>query len=381
MLNTTIPLSLYIHLPWCVKKCPYCDFNSHAAPDNLPEELYVNALLNDLDHYLPLVWGRRIISIFFGGGTPSLFSANAIEKILQGVHARFNYGSDIEITLEANPGTVDESRFAAFKQAGINRLSIGVQSLQNEKLKLLGRIHDRDRALRAIDAAVASGFKNFNLDLMHGLPQQSIEEGLDDLKNILQFESPHLSWYQLTIEPNTLFHHHPPKLPDENVMWEMEEQGKKIISEKKLNQYEVSAYAKENFECVHNKNYWEFGDYLGIGAGAHSKITEREQQRIIRFSNPKHPKDYLNPMMRENISSNTLAQKDIIFEFMLNALRLTKGVSVKLFQERTGLELNLLEPMISHAREKKLLIEDKNIFCATELGKKFLNNLVGMFLI
>lgn len=378
--TTPIPLSLYIHLPWCVRKCPYCDFNSHEARDNLPEELYVAALMRDLEEQLPRIWGRRLVSIFFGGGTPSLFSPQAIEKILTGVNTRLNFNNDIEITLEANPGTIDESRFKGFRAAGVNRLSIGIQSLQNEKLKSLGRIHDRDYALRAIDAAVSSGFNNFNLDLMHGLPNQSIDDAMSDLRDALQFSPPHLSWYQLTIEPNTFFHHQPPTLPVDDILWDIQEKGKNLLAENKLTQYEISAYSKPNHECIHNTNYWEFGDYLGIGAGAHSKITDVDQGVITRHSQVKHPKDYLDPHKNLIASQHGVTEKEVIFEFMLNALRLTKGVNAALFTERTGLSISTLEPMLTEAKKKNLLFDDSEVLCATDLGQRFLNDVIEMFL-
>jgi len=378
--NTTIPLSLYIHLPWCVRKCPYCDFNSHEARSDVPEEIYVNALLRDLDEQLPHIWGRRLISIFFGGGTPSLFSPKAIEKILQGVHSRLNFGPEIEITLEANPGTIDEKRFIGFHAAGVNRLSIGIQSLQNEKLKLLGRIHDRDYALRAIDAAINAGFHNFNVDLMHGLPEQSLDDALSDLRDALQFQPPHVSWYQLTIEPNTFFHHQPPQLPLDDVLSTIQEEGKLFLAANHLNQYEISAYAKKEFECAHNKNYWEFGDYLGIGAGAHSKITDVDQGIITRHSQVKHPNDYLDPKKSFVATQTIISEKESIFEFMLNALRLTQGVPTTLFTERTGLPLSALEPTLTQAKQKNLLCDEKNILRPSELGQRFLNDLIEMFL-
>lgn len=375
-----IPLSLYIHLPWCVRKCPYCDFNSHEARQNLPEDEYVTALLKDLEEQLPRIWGRRLTSIFFGGGTPSLFSPDAIEKILLGVNTLLNFGPDIEITLEANPGTVDEKRFAGFRKAGVNRLSIGIQSLENEKLKSLGRIHNREYALRAIDAAMNAGFKNFNLDFMHGLPNQTLDEALSDLRDGLKFQPPHLSWYQLTIEPNTVFHSKTPVLPAEDILWDIQEQGKNLLTENKLFQYEVSAYANSGHECAHNKNYWEFGDYLGLGAGAHSKITDVSQGIITRHWQTRQPKDYLDPDKKFTAKSEVISDADVIFEFMLNALRLTHGVPVTLFTERTGLAASMIESTLIAARKKKLLIDDVTLLCPTELGHRFLNNVIEMFL-
>lgn len=378
--NAPIPLSLYIHIPWCVRKCPYCDFNSHESKQNIPEAAYVAALLQDLDEQLPRIWGRRIRSIFFGGGTPSLFSAESIETILNGVHQRLNFGADTEITLEANPGTIDEARFVGFRKAGVNRLSIGIQSLQNEKLQALGRIHDREYALRAIDSAINAGFENFNLDLMHGLPQQSLDDALQDLQDAIQFKPPHLSWYQLTIEPNTFFHHQPPRLPEDETLWDIQEQGQQLLNKNDLTQYEISAYAKNDHECLHNTNYWEFGDYLGIGAGAHSKITDMDQQIITRHWQVKNPKDYLSPDKSFIANQSTLTEAETCFEFMLNALRLVRGVPTTLFTERTGLTQDHLEPMLTAAKKNRLLVDHPEILQPTELGLRFLNDLTAMFL-
>lgn len=378
--TTPIPLSLYIHLPWCVRKCPYCDFNSHQAPTSLPEELYVNALIKDVEEHLPQIWGRRLISIFFGGGTPSLFSAQSIERILREIHTRLPFGPDIEITLEANPGTLDESRFIGFRQAGVNRLSLGLQSLQDDKLIALGRIHNRDYALRAIDIAKRAGFDNFNLDLMHGLPNQSLADALADLEDALSWQPPHLSWYQLTIEPNTFFHHQPPTLPPDEELWEIQEQGKLLLAKHGYTQYEVSAYSQPNRRCTHNLNYWEFGDYLGIGAGAHSKLTDMDQQIIMRHWQVKNPRDYLDPAKPFTAETKILAPKDITFEFMLNALRLIDGVPLRIFTERTGLPATALEPMLTIAKQKGLLVDNAEILRTTELGQRFLNNAVELFL-
>jgi len=374
-----IPLSLYIHIPWCVQKCPYCDFNSHAVTSPVVEEIYVAALLRDFVAHLPEIAGREIVSIFFGGGTPSLFSAKSIEKILQGI-AQYKNLKNIEITLEANPGTIDEKNFAGFRQAGINRLSIGIQSLQNDKLKILGRIHDRQQALRAIEIAKQSGFDNFNLDLMHGLPEQTLDDAMDDLTDALAMEPTHLSWYQLTIEPNTAFHHQPPKLPDENILHEIQTAGLKKLNHFGFKQYEISAYAKENKTCKHNLNYWKFGDYLGIGAGAHSKITDTKNQIITRYMKYKHPKDYLAPDKNFIASKNIITQKELPFEFMLNALRLINGVPANIFYERTGLALEIIEPILIKAREKKLLVNNPKALRPTKLGHRFLNDLTEMFM-
>jgi len=378
--STPIPLSLYIHIPWCVRKCPYCDFNSHQAQEIIPEDRYITVLLQDLEENLPFIWGRSISSIFLGGGTPSLFSPEGIDKILIGIRSRLRLSPDAEITLEANPGTIDEVRFKGFRQAGINRLSLGIQSLQDSKLKALGRIHDREYALRAIDSAIQAGFNNFNLDLMHGLPDQSLEDALSDLQDALSFNPPHLSWYQLTIEPNTFFHHQPPHLPQEEVLWEIQEQGKALLIQAGLQPYEISAYAKIGQHSRHNTNYWEFGDYLGIGAGAHSKITDMAQQVIARHWQIKNPNDYLDPTQKLTAQKINLVPHDICFEFILNALRLTNGVPMDLFSERTGLDINLLEPALTIAKQKKLLEDNPLILRPTELGQRFLNDTISLFL-
>lgn len=377
---TPIPLSLYIHIPWCIRKCPYCDFNSHEKKNDLPEELYIDTLIRDLDEQLPSIWGRRFISIFFGGGTPSLFKPKSIEKILLQIQNRIPFNKDIEITLEANPGTIDTKHFKGYRAAGINRLSIGIQSLQNEKLTLLGRIHDRDHALRAIENALHAGFDNFNLDFMHGLPNQSSDDAKDDIKDALQFNPPHFSWYQLTIEPNTFFHFKPPSLPTDDTLWDIQTQGKNIITKNHLSQYEISAYAKKGYECVHNTNYWEFGDYLGIGAGAHSKITHFEKEIISRHWQVKNPKIYLDPNKTLTAEQTILSEKDVVFEFMLNALRLTNGIRMDLFSERTGLPITKIIPFLEKAKIKGMLEYDQNFLKPTELGLRFLNDLVGLFL-
>jgi putative oxygen-independent coproporphyrinogen III oxidase len=375
IITANIPLSLYIHLPWCVQKCPYCDFNSHALKAALPEADYVRALLADFDAQLPLIQGRPLVSIFFGGGTPSLFSGAAIQQVLN--HVAKHVALPPEITLEANPGTVDEARFHDFHLAGVNRLSLGVQSLQDDKLKTLGRIHGREAALRAIAAARKAGFDNLNIDLMFALPDQSIDDALSDLQTALAEAPTHLSWYQLTIEPNTLFHHQPPVLPSDDFTLEMQLAGQTLLKEKGFQHYEVSAYAKGGLRCAHNLNYWEFGDYLGIGAGAHSKITRDDQ--VLRFMQPKHPQSYLReahhaPMMQ------VVSAKDLVFEFMLNGLRLSEGVPVSLFSERTGLEISLIKKIIDSAVDRGLLENNSQQLKPTEKGRLFLNALVEMFL-
>ncbi|OGT69295.1 MAG: YggW family oxidoreductase [Gammaproteobacteria bacterium RIFCSPHIGHO2_12_FULL_45_9] len=373
-------ISLYIHLPWCVRKCPYCDFNSHENKQPLPEAQYIAALLQDLDEHVATIQHRPLMSIFFGGGTPSLFSANAIGQILHGVDTRLTIRPETEITMEANPGTVEQKRFQDFRLAGVNRLSLGIQSLQDPKLKLLGRIHDSETALRAIAQAKAAGFRSINLDLMFGLPTQSTADALADLQLALAQEPDHLSWYQLTIEPNTVFHRYPPTLPVDDVIWDMQLQGQDLLGKQGFKQYEVSAYSRPQHECQHNRNYWEFGDYLGIGAGAHSKITQPEQGLITRHWQVKQPGDYLNSEKQKTANQVTLTEKDLIFEFMLNALRLTAGVPLHLFSERTRLALTTIEPVLSAAKRQGLLVDQSSRLCATELGKRFLNDVIQMFL-
>ena len=381
MLAEVIPLSLYIHLPWCVRKCPYCDFNSHHKPaEGLPEMAYVKALLEDVEHDLPKIWGRRIHSIFIGGGTPSLFSGEAFEELFNGLRARLNFKPGIEITLEANPGTVERQFFQAYHEIGINRLSLGVQSFEAEKLKALGRIHSTEEALSALGVARDAGFENINIDLMFGLPQQSLEEALLDLQTALAQQTPHLSWYQLTLEPNTLFYKQPPILPNEDHLWEIQQAGQALLKEQGFINYEVSAYSKPGKNCQHNRNYWEFGDYLGIGAGAHSKITDMAQQSIKRFWKHKQPKQYLNSQANFIGGESTVLPTALPFEFMLNALRLQEPISAALFAARTGLAWSELTPTLEQAAAKQLLSFDEQQLIVTDLGKQFLNDLMALFL-
>jgi putative oxygen-independent coproporphyrinogen III oxidase len=374
------PLSLYIHFPWCVRKCPYCDFNSHAVRGELPEAQYIDALLADLEQDLPRVWGRPVRSIFLGGGTPSLFSPEAIERLLAGVRARVVLLPDSEVTLEANPGTVETERFRGYRAAGVNRLSIGVQSFQPEQLRKLERIHGRDEALAAAQAARAAGFDNFNLDLMFGLPQQTSDEALTDLRTALALNPSHFSLYQLTLEPNTLFHAHPPELPDDDVLAAMQDALQTELAGAGFAQYEVSAYARSGRRCRHNLNYWQFGDYLGIGAGAHAKITHAEG--ISRLWKAKQPRDFLAKVGTPGVlgGEQHLRQEDVAFEFMLNALRLTDGFPVALFTERTGLPLATLAPALAQAGARGLVEHSADIIRATSLGRRFLNDLIGLFL-
>lgn len=372
------PLSLYIHIPWCVKKCPYCDFNSHAAGPSISEKQYVAALLDDLQRDLPEVWGRRIHSIFFGGGTPSLFSARAIDDILCGVRALITVSPNAEITLEANPGTFEQEKFTDYRALGVNRLSIGIQSFASDKLKALGRIHNGDEAVKAVATAQHAGFDNFNLDLMFGLPQQSVQQGLLDLQTAIDLQPTHLSWYQLTLEPNTLFYSKPPTLPDDDYIWDLQVQGQDLLAQHGFTQYEISAYAKSGKPCKHNVNYWEFGDYLGIGAGAHGKITRADNNTIQRLWKHKQPQSYMQAADKR-AGIQTLAPADIVFEFMLNALRLKHGFSLDLFEQHTGMNRSVLHGTLLLAQQKELIVLDDQHLQPSELGYRFLNDLINLF--
>ncbi len=373
------PLALYVHIPWCVRKCPYCDFNSHAAGPNLPEDEYVAALLADLDQDLAQAQGRELTSIFFGGGTPSLFSASALGRILEGVERRIGFAGDIEITLEANPGTFEQAKFSAYRRLGINRLSIGVQSFQSAQLKALGRIHDGDEAIRAADMARAAGFDNFNLDLMHGLPGQDVAAALDDLRTAIAQAPTHLSWYQLTMEPNTVFWNQPPELPEDDTLWDIQEAGQALLAEHGYGQYETSAYARDNHRARHNLNYWTFGDFLGIGAGAHAKLSSADGQ-IRRSWKTRLPKDYLDSGKAFQAGERLLSADELPFEFLMNALRLTEGVPSQLFCQRTGLPLDSLAEGRRLAEQQGLLESDPARLCATPRGQLFLNDLLQCFL-
>jgi oxygen-independent coproporphyrinogen-3 oxidase len=373
------PLALYIHIPWCVRKCPYCDFNSHAAGPQLPETAYVDALLADLDEDLAQAHGRPLRSIFFGGGTPSLFSAQALGRLLEGVERRLAFAPDIEITLEANPGTFEQAKFKGYRSLGINRLSIGVQSFQAAKLAALGRIHDGDEAIRAADMARAAGFDNFNLDLMHGLPEQSLDDALGDLRIAIAQAPTHLSWYQLTLEPNTVFWNQPPTLPEDDILWDIQEAGQALLAEHGYAQYEVSAYAQPGKAARHNLNYWTFGDFLGIGAGAHAKLSDPDGT-IKRSWKTRLPKDYLDAGKRFGAGERVLGADELPFEFLMNVLRLTDGVASELFTQRSGLPLSLLADARARAVERGLLHSDPARLAATREGQLFLNDLLQYFL-
>jgi putative oxygen-independent coproporphyrinogen III oxidase len=373
------PLSLYIHLPWCVRKCPYCDFNSHAA-QSLPETVYIDALLADLERALPDIWGRKVHSVFFGGGTPSLFSAEGIDRILSGVRTLTQLLPGAEITLEANPGTVESARFKGFREAGVTRVSLGIQSFDPRHLQALGRIHDDTEARRAAELA-ATHFDTFNLDLMFALPGQTLGEALADIDTALGFEPPHLSAYHLTLEPNTPFGHTaPPNLPDDDLAADMQQAIEARLAEAGMQHYETSAYARPHHASRHNLNYWQFGDYLGIGAGAHSKLSFHD--RIVRQMRTKHPQQYMDAVKR-NVhiaDSRTLTRDDLPFEFMMNALRLSEGVPAGLFEERTGLPLTVCANELEQARARGLLEPDATRLRPTSQGQRFLNDLLELFL-
>jgi oxygen-independent coproporphyrinogen-3 oxidase len=377
--NALPPLALYVHIPWCLRKCPYCDFNSHEAKGEIPEEAYVAALVADLEFALPAIWGRRIVSVFIGGGTPSLFSAAAIDRLLAAVRARVPLAPDAEITLEANPGTFEREKFSGYRAAGVNRLSLGIQSFDPQHLKALGRVHD-DREARAAAEAALAIFGNVNFDLMFALPRQTVAEARSDALAALAFAPPHVSFYQLTLEPNTLFHRHPPPIPDEDAAADIEDAVLALLADAGYRHYETSAHARAGSECRHNLNYWRFGDYLGIGAGAHSKLSFPDRvAREVRF---KQPKQYLERVaVGAPVAENAeVTRDDMGFEFMLNALRLADGVPAPLFAERTGFPLALVSSALERATARGLIEKDPAVIRPTPLGRQFLNDLQALFL-
>ncbi|ALB49346.1 radical SAM family heme chaperone HemW [Cronobacter sakazakii] len=371
------PLSLYIHIPWCVQKCPYCDFNSHALKGEVPHDDYVQHLLGDLDNDAPWAQGREVKTIFIGGGTPSLLSGPAMQTLLDGVRARLTLAPDAEITMEANPGTVEADRFVEYQRAGVNRISIGVQSFSEPKLARLGRIHGPEEAKRAARLASGLGLRSFNLDLMHGLPDQSLEEALDDLREAIALNPPHLSWYQLTIEPNTLFGSRPPVLPDDDALWDIFEQGHQLLTAAGYEQYETSAYAKPGYQCQHNLNYWRFGDYLGIGCGAHGKVTLADG-RILRTAKTRHPRGYMTGNYLDK--QHEVEAKDKPFEFFMNRFRLLEPAPRAEFVRYTGLSEVAIRPQIDEAIALNYLVETSESWQITEHGKLFLNSLLELFL-
>ena len=373
------PLALYIHIPWCVKKCPYCDFNSHEARGEVPENQYAEALIADLESALPQVWGRKIQSVFFGGGTPSIFHSQTIDAILTALRARLPVEPCAEITLEANPGTFESEKFAEFRAAGVNRLSIGIQSFNPRHLKALGRIHDEKEARRAVEIAL-NHFDNINLDLMYALPGQTPEEARQDIETAISYSPQHISAYHLTIEPNTFFHRHPPQLPDDETSAEMQEMIEQALAARGYEHYETSAFALKGFQSRHNMNYWLFGDYLGIGAGAHSKISFA--QSIVRQARYKQPKEYINQALRGTPvqEEHEIGSCDLGFEFMMNALRLIGGFPAGLFEERTGLPIGSLQKQLNTAEQRGLIDRDYRRVAPTPRGQRFLNDLLKLFL-
>ena len=376
------PLSLYIHVPWCVKKCPYCDFNSHQLAGELPEKAYVDALLHDFQRELQVAGSERLIhSVFIGGGTPSLLSASAYQRLFAGLQAFF--ADDIEITMEANPGTYEHDRFQAYLDAGVNRLSLGVQSFQDDKLNALGRIHCAQEAQQAIAAITKAGFGNINIDLMHGLPGQSLEDALYDLQQAIDLQPAHISWYQLTIEPNTVFYAKMPVLPPDETLWDIQEAGQTLLASAGFVQYEISAYSQPGRRSQHNLNYWQFGDYIGIGAGAHGKLTNAGSGQITRNWKTRMPRDYLAADV--NISGNfeagqrVLAPDELAIEFMMNALRLHEGVDARLYSERTGQSLDSISKPLQLARQRGLLDPRIDRLKPTPTGRLFLNDLLELF--
>ena len=373
------PLSLYIHIPWCVRKCPYCDFNSHEARGAFPEQEYVAALIHDLELALPLIWGRKVYTVFIGGGTPSLLSGESIEQILRSVRMLLPLDINAEITLEANPGTVEAARFAAYREAGVNRLSMGIQSFSDAHLQALGRIHSADEARRAIGIA-QQYFDNLNLDLMYALPNQTLDEALQDVQTALSFAPQHLSCYHLTLEPNTLFHRNPPALPDDDASSDMQQHIEEMLAANGYQHYETSAFAQPKRRARHNLNYWQFGDYLGIGAGAHSKLSFPD--KILRQVRYKQPQAYMQQVAKDAPlqSEHEVSRDELAFEFMLNALRLTEGFDSVLFNERTSLPLLGIRRELEQAERRGLLLRDHQRIAPTQLGQRFLNDLLEIFL-
>lgn len=373
------PLSLYVHVPWCVQKCPYCDFNSHGQKGDIPEAEYVQHLIDDLKADLHLVQGRKIHSIFIGGGTPSLLTGAAYTRLLNEIDNLIGLSDNCEITLEANPGTVETGRFKDYVKAGINRISIGVQSMQNDKLKALGRIHGADEASYAAQQASEAGLNSFNLDLMHGLPGQSLDDALSDLKQIIALSPPHISWYQLTIEPNTQFASKPPTLPQDETLWDIQEQGQALLSQAGYQQYEISGYAKPGFQCQHNLNYWRFGDYLGIGCGAHGKVTDAKTGVITRTEKVKHPRGYMDIIKPYLYKSWQVEQDDLAFEFFMNRFRLTEPCPIEDYSALTNQPLQSQQAALNKAINTGLLIEKDGHWQVSLKGHRFLNDLLELF--
>jgi putative oxygen-independent coproporphyrinogen III oxidase len=376
------PLSLYVHMPWCVRKCPYCDFNSHTVPEKLPAEAYIRALVTDLEQELPLVWGRPVQSIYFGGGTPSLFSAGQIATFLSAARARLELRPDVEITLEANPGTIEHDSFPAYAEAGINRVSLGVQSFDDDLLQKIGRIHGRQEIEQSLQSLKTAGISNFNIDLMYALPGQNPAQSRNDIELAIAARPAHISFYQLTIEPNTAFAAQPPRLPLEDMAWDMQQTGLDMLEANAYGQYEISACAQSGKQSRHNMNYWRFGDFLAIGAGAHGKITSAADGRVQRYAKQRHPRRYLQALDSGDWRAETrvLSDEELVFEFFLNQLRLKQGVFIDDFSARTGLPWEVVEPRVRKAADKGLLeVQDKRV-SPTVLGWRFVNDIQQMFL-
>jgi oxygen-independent coproporphyrinogen-3 oxidase len=380
---SALPLALYVHMPWCVRKCPYCDFNSHQLKSAAPDASYIDALIADFERELPQIGGRRIETVFFGGGTPSLFAAKEIGRLLRELRRRTEFAADLEVTLEANPGTIEHGSFEAYAAAGINRVSLGAQSFDAAALKVLGRIHAAEDTLRAVAELKSAGISNFNLDLMFALPGQTLEQARHDVRCALELRPAHISYYQLTLEPGTVFYSRPPQLPDEDSAWEIQESGQALLAGAGYAQYEVSAYAREGARCHHNLNYWSFGDYIGIGAGAHGKLTQAPQ-RIMRTAKPKQPREYAAALQADTArvpgERHWVAAAELPFEFMLNALRLNEGFDSQLFAQRTGLPIATIEQPLGAVTARGLLEPRAAGWRPTALGRRFLNDLTAYFL-
>ena len=383
MNKTIIPVSAYVHLPWCVRKCPYCDFNSHELKTKyLLEDDYISALKADIGHEKARADIRNIETVFFGGGTPSLFSAAGFEKVLKALSKDIGLAGEVEITIEANPGTVEAGRFSDYRKIGINRLSIGVQSFSNESLQTLGRIHDSNEATSAIEIAQRCGFDNINIDLMHGLPGQNVAAAMDDLRRAVSLGPQHLSWYQLTLEPNTVFYSRPPLLPSHELCWEIQQSGREFLESEGYQQYEISAWARDEKTCKHNMNYWQFADYYGVGAGAHGKLSDPASGKVTRYQRHRIPDTYTSKSLDGSAISNEklLSEEDLVLEFMMNALRLRSGFSSHLFIERTGLEIASIKPLLEQAKHRGLLEWENDTIKASQTGLDFLNDLLAIFL-
>ncbi|MFC4701933.1 radical SAM family heme chaperone HemW [Glaciecola siphonariae] len=384
LMQKTIPLSLYVHIPWCVQKCPYCDFNSHQMKGGIPENEYIGHVLDDLEKDLPSITHqgqvREVSTIFIGGGTPSLLSVEGMHRLMQGIAQRVPLAKNAEVTMEANPGTVEAERFAGFKEAGINRISIGVQSFQTEHLKRLGRIHDDQQAVTAIELARTLNLRSFNTDLMHGLPEQNLDNALSDLQRSISLNAPHISWYQLTIEPNTLFYSKPPELPDDDVLWDIQQRGQQLLQANAYEQYEISAYSLAGQQCQHNLNYWRFGDYLGIGCGAHGKVTNMHSGVITRTEKVKHPKGYMNLSTPYLYKTHAVARNELAFEFFMNRFRLLEPCPKEDYERLTGYGLSVTEQaQLTGAVNKGLLDETLTHWQVSEQGRRYLNSLLSEF--